>query len=408
MDIKRSDLKLYARRALKGCWGTIIGATLVYMAISYLFLIALESVMLAMLGNGIRTLLGGAVTIQVQTAGVTASVGMLLVILAVLYFVYLVVILLMSVGYQRLYLDAASGQKAKISTLFWAFSHKPWKFILISVLVALLAWITLLPVYVLAIASALTGRGSFAMVFLFVYYVIMIIVYAYVLLTFSQFYLILVEDPEKGIFEALSESHALMKGKRGSYFVLCLSFLGIALLGLLSGGLAMLWISPYMGCTFAVFYLALKGAVPEKLRLSPAQTAAASGPAYPGGGYYREVTPPQQSGYSPASGYPAGGGYQQTQQGGYQAQPGGYQAQQGGQQTQQSGYQARQDAYQMQQGGYQAQQGGYSYQSQQDTYQPQQAPISQEPASQGTKLEEPENRNPENGNPEYETPSENP
>ncbi len=310
MDIKRSDLKLYARRALKGSWGIMIGATLISMGISYLFMVALNAVLFAALGSGVKALAGLFSSAAAASKG-SVSIGTLIVILIILYFVYLVAMLLLSVGYQRLYLDVAAGQKAKVTTLFWAFTHSPWKFILISVLVALLEGITMAPVYIMSFVAALTGGKGFASVFLLVYEIILLVVYAYVLLTFSQFYLILVEDPAKGIFEALAESQRLMKGNRCRYFVLCLSFFGISLLAAFSFGLAALWLSPYVGCTMAMFYLELKGTVPDALKHSPAETAAAN--AYAGPAFYQEQPAPPQGVYFQQAA-PQGGFGQPAQQ----------------------------------------------------------------------------------------------
>ena len=314
MDIKRSDLKLYARRALKGSWGIMIGATLISMGISYLFMVALNAVLFAALGSGVKALAGLFSSAAAASKG-SVSIGTLIVILIILYFVYLVAMLLLSVGYQRLYLDVAAGQKAKVTTLFWAFTHSPWKFILISVLVALLEGITMAPVYIMSFVAALTGGKGFASVFLLVYEIILLVVYAYVLLTFSQFYLILVEDPAKGIFEALAESQRMMKGNRGKYFALCLSFFGISLLAAFSFGLAALWLSPYVGCTMAMFYLGLKGQIPEIVKQSPAGRAAANAP-YTGPTYYQEQPVPQQGTYyqQPAQTTPQESYYQKPAQ----------------------------------------------------------------------------------------------
>ena len=315
MDIKRSDLKLYARRALKGNWGVVIGATLISMGIAYLFTVALNAVLFAALGSGIRALSGIFSAAAATVPKGNVSIGTLIVILVILYFVYLVVMLLMSVGYQRLYLDVAAGQKGKLTTLFWAFTHSPWKFILISVLVALLEGITMVPVYIMTFAAALTGGSGFAAAFLLIYEILFLIVYAYVLLTFSQFYLILVEDPAKGIFEALAESQRMMKGNRGKYFALCLSFFGISLLAAFSFGLAALWLSPYVGCTMAMFYLGLKGQIPEIVKQSPAGRAAANAP-YTGPTYYQEQPVPQQGTYyqQPAQTTPQESYYQKPAQ----------------------------------------------------------------------------------------------
>lgn len=262
MDIRRSDLKMYARRALKGNWGTAVGALLIVAGISCLFVFGMEAILFRLPGNGFYIMPGmrphyraGA---ALRNIFLSPSFRILIAALVLLYLVYAVFLLLLGAGYQRILLDIASGRKAGIASLFWAFTHKPWKFILIALALALLEGITLLPALVLIFAAAITGESSFAVLFLVLYCVILFFVYAYAVLTFSQFYLILIEDAEKGIFEALGESRRLMQGNRLRFLVLCLSFLGILLLGSLSYGLALLWIAPYMGCTLVLFYLGLK------------------------------------------------------------------------------------------------------------------------------------------------------
>ena len=51
----------------------------------------------------------------------------------------------------------------------------------------------------------------------------------------------------------------LMKGNLGTYFYLQLSFLGMMLLVVLSFGLAILWVQPYMTQTITLFYYELTG-----------------------------------------------------------------------------------------------------------------------------------------------------
>lgn len=75
---------------------------------------------------------------------------------------------------------------------------------------------------------------------------------------FSQVFLILADDNSKSVIDCLKESAAMMKGYKFDYFVLSLSFLGWILLGLISFGIGLLWIIPYMQVTLASFYLNVK------------------------------------------------------------------------------------------------------------------------------------------------------
>ena len=69
---------------------------------------------------------------------------------------------------------------------------------------------------------------------------------------------ILEEHPEIGIWEASTRSREMMRGHKFDLFYLELSFIGWVLLGALTCGIGMLWVSPYMSAALAAFYNDLK------------------------------------------------------------------------------------------------------------------------------------------------------
>lgn len=69
---------------------------------------------------------------------------------------------------------------------------------------------------------------------------------------------ILVEHPELSVNQAIDLSRKLMKGRKFDLFYLQLSFIGWALLSILTLGIGMLWLMPYMGCSQAAFYADVK------------------------------------------------------------------------------------------------------------------------------------------------------
>lgn len=79
---------------------------------------------------------------------------------------------------------------------------------------------------------------------------------------YSQAVLIMVEDPSKGVFQCIRESKEMMVGYKFDYFVLELSFILWSLLALVTCGLALIYVYPYMNVTFANFYNKIK---PESL-----------------------------------------------------------------------------------------------------------------------------------------------
>lgn len=89
-------------------------------------------------------------------------------------------------------------------------------------------------------------------------FILLIIPGIIIALMFSQAIFILVDDNEKSITQCLRESSEMMKGHKFEYFVLQLSFLGWAILSILTVGIGLLWLIPYQEVTFANYYLKLK------------------------------------------------------------------------------------------------------------------------------------------------------
>ena len=81
-------------------------------------------------------------------------------------------------------------------------------------------------------------------------------------LAYSQTVYIMLDDPDITPMEALRASTQLMRGHKGEYFVLSLSFLGWAFLSLFTFGLLNIWLNPYQMLTYANYYNALSGWAP--------------------------------------------------------------------------------------------------------------------------------------------------
>ena len=71
---------------------------------------------------------------------------------------------------------------------------------------------------------------------------------------YSQVYFIKLDNPDMKEMDVLKKSKELMNGHKMDYFVLCLSFIGWILLGVLTLGILYFWLIPYMSVTQANFY----------------------------------------------------------------------------------------------------------------------------------------------------------
>ena len=71
---------------------------------------------------------------------------------------------------------------------------------------------------------------------------------------YSQAFYILAENPEITARDALKRSEELMKGHKMEWFILQLSFIGWLWLSMLTFGILLIWVVPYMNATNANFY----------------------------------------------------------------------------------------------------------------------------------------------------------
>ncbi len=76
--------------------------------------------------------------------------------------------------------------------------------------------------------------------------------------SYALIYYIKADHPEYGWRECLDESERMMQGNKWRFFCLNLSFIGWSLLGSLACGIGVLWVSPYIQASTAVFYEELK------------------------------------------------------------------------------------------------------------------------------------------------------
>jgi uncharacterized membrane protein len=71
---------------------------------------------------------------------------------------------------------------------------------------------------------------------------------------YSQAFYIMIDEPELTASEAINRSKEMMNGQKMKYFLLLLSFLGWYLLSILTLGIGLLWVIPYVYATQASFY----------------------------------------------------------------------------------------------------------------------------------------------------------
>lgn len=246
MKTSIAELKLRARRTLLGNHGTAVGSMLVQLGVMIGFLILMYvSVFVAVIAA-----IGMA-------DGVAANIFLVGIIVA-FYIIAFLMIYMMTPGYYRLNLNLCKEGRAKVTDIFFAFRNRPGKFLGITFLYVALIVVISVPSFLLTMAAERSGVYDFFMLYSSGYSVLLGVLSIYVAVVYGQFYVILAEDPQKGLIEALKESRILMKGNKWRFFRMALSFLGWIFVGYLTMGIGFLWIIPYMNNTYTQFYLDIK------------------------------------------------------------------------------------------------------------------------------------------------------
>ena len=100
---------------------------------------------------------------------------------------------------------------------------------------------------------ALIGLAMFAgFIITWIWYIARCLLYS--LTTFVAF-----DNPNMSSFDVVNESARLMKGNRCKYFLIGLSFIGWVILAILTLGIGLLWVTPYMQVALVCFYEKLIG-----------------------------------------------------------------------------------------------------------------------------------------------------
>lgn len=233
--MKRSsrELKGLARESLQGHYSTLIGATVLHFIITSL----LELIPQYFL-RGSRT---------------TSAMVMQLVVSMILG----ILTYLLQIGIVFMVLQMTRGYVFGVGDLFHAFRHHPDRFIIVGVIEVAITLVLELPAILFPLSRSLFSvEGILLYLLLFLAGTIIAFI---LLLGFALCEMLLLDNDDMGAIESIRESFSLMRGNKGRYFYLELSFFGLSFLSMLSLGIGMLWLVPYMITTEVFFYMDVCG-----------------------------------------------------------------------------------------------------------------------------------------------------
>ena len=231
-----AELKASAREHLLGHYGTVIGAFL------------------------LMGLILGTATIAVSLVVDLSTIPGTIIYYAIMFLISVLTGLFTS-GNAYLYLKVICGRPVSVGDLFYGFQLCPDKAITIQAWITLITYIANLPQIILNYIMMTNFHRMDQVMNLMLPYALCLILSGVVSvmlgLLYEQAFFLLHDFPQYTAKELLQKSRRLMVHHKGRLFYLYVSFLPLMLLGLLSCGLALLWVIPYMAATEAEFFLDL-------------------------------------------------------------------------------------------------------------------------------------------------------
>lgn len=186
----------------------------------------------------------------------------------IIYYIATILIGIASVvltaGQYRLHLRLARSGEIHLSEVFMTLRFHSDQFIFTEMMLFGISLISMLPMFG-GIYLIYTGNDMQDYIIAFVASIISFILGTYISLTFDLVYFAMIDNENLSMIQALKYTKQMVHTHRKRYLYMQLSFIGMLLLCGLSFGLGFLWVQPYMIHTTALFYLDVKGELPEVL-----------------------------------------------------------------------------------------------------------------------------------------------
>lgn len=186
----------------------------------------------------------------------------------IIYYIAVILItiasVVLTVGQYCLHLGIARTGKVHLSEMFYPIKYDANRLILAEAILFVIRLVALAPIagaiaiiyfydtttmYLAALGLSIIGCALTVLVEM----------------TFGLTYFVLIDNEEWTVMHTLKSAIQLVKGHKKRFFYMQLSFTGMYFLTLLTLGLGILWVQPYVMQTTTLFYLDVKGELDEVL-----------------------------------------------------------------------------------------------------------------------------------------------
>lgn len=229
-----AELKSSAKEHMLGHYGTAVGALLI-----------------------VTCIVGPVMGITNLLVDLSTLTGTIL-YYAISFFITLFAGLFTS-GTTYLYLEIICGRPASAGDIFRGFSLCPDKAILIQGWITLISYLVDIPLIIVSY-KVINASESEVMRLMLPYALSTIfsgVISMLLSLLYAQSFYLLHDFPQYSARELLARSRKLMKGHKGRLFYIYVSFLPLIMVAILSCGIGLIWLIPYMNATQTEFFMDL-------------------------------------------------------------------------------------------------------------------------------------------------------
>ena len=235
MQKSNKELKRFAREQLNGKYSIPMGAFVIANLITSIIEIPF-SMTLNLEGNPFQT---GIYLVARYLITLIASV--------------------LQMGVVSIHLNLTRKLPYRISDIFYPFRRGADRFFLAAFFLSLFNLAANIPLFCAAANVYVNGTTVFSCLLLAAGALCSLLLTVCVSLFFQFTSYFLLDYPQMKTIAAFKESARLMRGNKGRFFYLLLSFIGWECLVFCSIGLASLWVNPYLTETYVAFYLDATG-----------------------------------------------------------------------------------------------------------------------------------------------------
>lgn len=204
------------------------------------------------------------VTVQLIVSGISILVNMACDQSAVsgqimYYMIQMLITVLIGVftsGQCYLYLNMCCDRPIEPSMIYYGFKNQTNKAVFLQLAQFLIFLAPIIPGYAVIAAGLIMDEGLYINVGRIMVLASAIVI-MYLALCLSQTFYLLHDFPDYSVKELLLLSNKIMKGYKWKMFLLLLSFIPLLLAAILTLGIGLLWVEPYMNTTTTEFFLEL-------------------------------------------------------------------------------------------------------------------------------------------------------